>query len=262
MSFALATSAASAVGAKRAPVAGARLGKSAHIPRRAMQSSVTRAAVGADEGAAIKPFEVRTPRRIPRALEIRRHAAPPPAPIAGASNGDAVVPGGARHRKPPIQIALSARAKYLVWTGMTGVVVFGSDGFFEKRRGVVFRALRTRAPGRFVFVPPSSFTKNALTTRRSRVRTRTDLPPTSLRTSSLRSSRRRQSRPSSRPSPRTPSPITAAIPSRGRRTSTPSASARSTSRSTSSTTFRTSTTPCTRTSRATTCTFPVSRSTS
>ena len=51
MSFALATSAASAVGAKRAPVAGARLGKSANIPRRAMQSSVTRAAVGADEGA-------------------------------------------------------------------------------------------------------------------------------------------------------------------------------------------------------------------
>jgi len=96
MSFALATSAAYAVGAKRAPVAGARLGKSAHIPRRAMQSSVTRAAVGADEGAAIKPFEVRTPRGIPRALEIRRHAAPPPAPIAGASNGDAVVPGGAR----------------------------------------------------------------------------------------------------------------------------------------------------------------------
>ena len=118
MSFALATSAAYAVGAKRAPVAGARLGKSAHIPRRAMQSSVTRAAVGADEGAAIKPFEVRTPRRIPRALEIRRHAAPPPAPIAGASNGDAVVPGGARQRKPPIPIALSARAKYLVFRGV------------------------------------------------------------------------------------------------------------------------------------------------
>merc|ERR1712205_197513 len=57
MPFALATSAASAVGAKRAPVAGARIGKSAHIPRRAMHSSVTRAAVGADEGAAIKPFE-------------------------------------------------------------------------------------------------------------------------------------------------------------------------------------------------------------
>ena len=62
MPFALATSAASAVGAKRAPVAGARIGKSAHIPRRALQSSVTRAAVGADESAAIKPFEVRTPR--------------------------------------------------------------------------------------------------------------------------------------------------------------------------------------------------------
>ena len=93
MSFALATSAAYAVGAKRAPVAGARLGKSAHIPRRAMQSSVTRAAVGADEGAAIKPFEVRTRRRIIRALLKRRHAAPPPAPIVSASNGDAFVPG-------------------------------------------------------------------------------------------------------------------------------------------------------------------------
>ena len=93
MSFALATSAAYAVGAKRAPVAGARLGKSAHIPRRAMQSSVTRAAVGADEGAAIKPFEVRTRRRITRALVKLRHAAPPPAPIVSASNGDAFVPG-------------------------------------------------------------------------------------------------------------------------------------------------------------------------
>ena len=93
MSFALATSAAYAVGAKRAPVAGARPGKSAHIPRRAKQSSVTRAAVGADEGAAIKPFEVRTRRRITRALVKLRHAAPPPAPIVSASNGDAFVPG-------------------------------------------------------------------------------------------------------------------------------------------------------------------------
>ena len=56
-------------------------------------SSVTRAAVGADEGAAIKPFEVRTRRRIIRALLKRRHAAPPPAPIVSASNGDAFVPG-------------------------------------------------------------------------------------------------------------------------------------------------------------------------
>ena len=100
MSFALATSAAYAVGAKRAPVAGARLGKSAHIPRRAMQSSVTRAAVGADEGAAIKPFEVRTRRRITRALVKLQHAAYPPAPIVSASNGDAFVPGRLSSSQP------------------------------------------------------------------------------------------------------------------------------------------------------------------
>jgi ferritin heavy chain len=35
--------------------------------------------------------------------------------------------------------------------GMTAVVVFGSDGFLEKRRGVVFRALRTKRAGTFRF---------------------------------------------------------------------------------------------------------------
>jgi hypothetical protein len=35
--------------------------------------------------------------------------------------------------------------------GMTAVVVFGSDGFFEKRRGVVLRALRTKRAGTFRF---------------------------------------------------------------------------------------------------------------
>jgi hypothetical protein len=78
-------------------------------------------------------------------------------------------------------------------TGMTGVVVFGSDGFLEKRRG---RRL-PRSPHKTRRDVSFSCLLLRLRKARSRpsarsVRTRTDLPPTSLRTSSSRSSRRRQ----------------------------------------------------------------------
>ena len=164
MSFVLAASAASAVGAKRAPVAGARLGKSAHIPRRAMHSSVTRAAVGADEGAAIKPFEVRTPRRIPRALVKCRHAAPPPALIAGASNGDAFVPGGSCHPKLPWQLPFPpSRATNISAVGIrTPGVFFGFSG--------------SRTTNAFFGADARRNATSSSATRRSRERTRADRP--------------------------------------------------------------------------------------
>lgn len=58
MSFALASSVAPAVAAKRASVAGLRAKKCGNNPR-TVKSTLVRAAVDSDKGAAIKPFEVR-----------------------------------------------------------------------------------------------------------------------------------------------------------------------------------------------------------